>query len=129
MLLAKSPPATAANAIVLTIALLHSRRQSIQARTGGKSSALVIFENVTIPSSTDVAMSLAPPNSHRIPHGACSRVATCLYSKQKYARNPTAKLKSSGAIQTKYTGTTDASRKPAVRIAAVAARIRARRKT
>ena len=76
--MAKRPMATTAKAIELTMARRHWRRHTIQATTGGNSSALVIFENVTMPSSTDAATSLAPPNSQRMPHGACSRVATRL---------------------------------------------------
>ena len=63
---------------MLTIARRHSRRHSCHNTSGGKSKALVTFENVTIPSRIAATTSLVPPKSQRMPAGACSRVATCL---------------------------------------------------
>ena len=53
----------------------------------------------------------------QLPLGERSRVATSLYSQQKYARQASEKLKTSGMICTKYTGTTLAITNAAERIA------------
>src|SRR5262245_2492478 len=118
LLIANNPPAstTKASAVptIVDVRIERARTSfhSCHPTIGAKSSALVTFENVAIPRSTAAATSLRPVKSHRIFCGACSRRATSLYSQQKYARNTSEKLKTSGINQTKYTGTTDAITKP-----------------
>src|SRR4029450_9101376 len=118
LLIANNPPAsrTKVSALAITVDdLIDRARTSVHAcqRTiGAKSSALVTLENVAIPRSTAATTSLRPLKSHCILRGAASGRATSLYSQQKYARNTSEKLHTSGISHTKYTGTTDAITKP-----------------
>src|SRR6266545_3435680 len=101
----KNPPAHNPKAAPVTRSVPQRRRHASQTRIGRNRSAFVTFENVAIPSRSAAARSPAGVNSQRVPRKGVSRGATSLYNQQKYARKPSEKLKNSGVIQTKYTGT------------------------
>src|SRR5687768_5121448 len=98
--IANSPPATATKSALAVTRRTGRRVQRNQRASGTNSSALVTFENVTIPINTAATRSPAAPAVHRRPRGIRSLGATSLYNQQKYAKNPPAKLNSSGVIQT-----------------------------
>src|SRR6266513_2201126 len=108
MFVRKRPTAHSPNTAPVATNAPQRRRHASHAKIGRNRRAFVTFENVAMPSNAAAAISPAGVKSQRVPLTGLSRGAASLYNQQKYARRPSEKLKSSGVIQTKYTGTMDA---------------------